>query len=54
MGRKIPSFKRTLEIAKKIGIAKDLAIQIVIQDQLKKEKVSMSVSIHNIKKAANE
>lgn len=44
-GRKIPSIKRTIHLAKKIGLLPELAIELVLQDQLAKEKVLFSVKV---------
>lgn len=51
-GRKIPSIKRALLIAKKIQILPELAVQIVLQDQVDKEKLSLKVAISTYKKAS--
>lgn len=44
-GRKIPSIRRAIDISKKIGILNELAIQLVLQDQIKKENLRYTVSV---------
>jgi DNA-binding XRE family transcriptional regulator len=54
-GRKIPSIRRTIQIARKIGILEKLAIQLILQDQLGKEKLNYKIQITgpgHLKKAA--
>ena len=46
-GRKIPSIRRTIQIAKKIGISEKLAIQLVLQSQLGKENLKYKILIIN-------
>ncbi|AGH95697.1 helix-turn-helix transcriptional regulator [Pseudobdellovibrio exovorus] len=44
-GRKIPSLRRTIKIARRIGLLEDLLIQLVLQDQLRKEKLNFTVNL---------
>lgn len=44
-GRKIPSIRRAIQIAKKIGILQELAIQLVLQDQVGKEKLKYKILV---------
>lgn len=43
--RKIPSIRRAVQIAKKIGQLEDLLVQLVLQDQINKEKLKLRVSV---------
>lgn len=51
-GRKIPSISRAVSLAKKLGILPELAVELVLQDQLKREKLKMIVKVSPEKKAA--
>jgi DNA-binding XRE family transcriptional regulator len=54
-GRKSPSIRRAIGIAKKISLLPDLVVQVVLQDQVNKEKLKLSVSVkslENLKKAS--
>lgn len=44
-GRRIPSIKRAVTIARKIGLMEDLLVQLVLQDQINKEKLKFKVSV---------
>lgn len=44
-GRKIPSIRRAIQIAKKIEILEDLAIQLVLQDQIIREKLKYKILV---------
>ena len=44
-GRRIPSIKRAVSIARKIGLMEDLLVQLVLQDQVNKEKLKFKVSV---------
>jgi DNA-binding XRE family transcriptional regulator len=44
-GRKIPSIKRAVQIAKKIGLLEDLIIQLVLQDQVDREHLNVRVTV---------
>jgi DNA-binding XRE family transcriptional regulator len=51
-GRRIPSVSRAVAIAKKIGILPELAVELVLQDQINREKLKMVVIVRSEKKAA--
>ncbi|MBK7963225.1 MAG: helix-turn-helix transcriptional regulator [Bdellovibrionales bacterium] len=51
-GRKIPSISRAVALAKKIGILPELAVELVLQDQLDREKLKMTVKVSSGEKAA--
>ena len=53
-GRKIPSIKRAMLIAKKIQTLPELIIQLVLQDQIDKEHLHLTVSVTSgkVRKAA--
>jgi DNA-binding XRE family transcriptional regulator len=51
-GRKIPSISRVVALAKKIGILPELAVELVLQDQLNREKLKMTVKVSSGDKAA--
>jgi DNA-binding XRE family transcriptional regulator len=51
-GRKIPSIKRVIGIAKKIGLLPELAVELVLQDLLSREKLKMIVKVSSEKSAA--
>lgn len=44
-GRKIPSPKRAVSIAKKLGLSEILLLQLALQDELNKAKLDFKVSI---------
>ena len=44
-GRRLPSLRRAVKIAKKIGQLEALMIQLVLQDQVNREKLKYKVSI---------
>jgi DNA-binding XRE family transcriptional regulator len=44
-GRKIPSISRAISLAKKVGILSELAVELVLQDQLNREKLKMVVKV---------
>jgi len=52
-GRKIPSIRRAVQIAKKIGLLEDLIIQLVLQDQIDKEKINVRVTVDSTPKKAS-
>ncbi len=43
--RKIPTIKRAIGIAKEIGLLPELVVQVVLQDQVNREKLKLSVSV---------
>jgi DNA-binding XRE family transcriptional regulator len=51
-GRKIPSISRAVALAKKVGILPELAVELVLQDQLDREKLKMTVKVSSGDKAA--
>lgn len=51
-GRKIPSISRAVTLAKKIGILPELAVELVLQDQLNREKLKMTVKVSGGNKVA--
>lgn len=53
-GRKSPSIRRAVGIAKKIGLLPELVVQVVLQDQVSKENLKLSVSVksNQLKKAS--
>ena len=44
-GRKIPSIRRAVQIAKKLGLLQELIIQLVLQDQVDKEHIKVRVTV---------
>lgn len=50
--RKIPSIKRAVLLARKIGVLEELAVQVAIQDQIRREKLQFTVTISSRKKAS--
>jgi len=52
-GRKIPSIRRAVQIAKKIGLLEDLIIQLVLQDQVDKEHIKVRVTVEPNSKRAS-
>ena len=52
-GRKVPSIKRAVQIAKKIGLLEDLMIQLVLQEQVDKEKINVRVTVESGNKRAS-
>lgn len=44
-GRKIPSISRAVTLAKKVGILPELAVELVLQDQVNREKLKMTVKV---------
>lgn len=51
-GRKIPSVSRAVALAKKVGVLPELAVELVLQDQLNREKLKMVVKVSSGNKAA--
>ena len=52
-GRKIPSIRRAVQIAKKIGLLEDLIVQLVLQGQVDKEKIKVRVTVDSMPKKAS-
>ena len=53
--RKSPTIRRAIGIAKKIGLLPELVAQVVLQDQVSKENLKLSVSVKSnvvLKKAS--
>lgn len=52
--RKSPTIRRAVSIAKKIGLLPELVVQVVLQDQVSKENLKLSVSVKSsqLKKAS--
>lgn len=50
--RKIPSIRRAVEIARKINILEELAVQLVLQDHVRREKLSFTVTVSKALKAS--
>ena len=52
--RKSPTIRRAMGIAKKIGLLPELVVQVVLQDQVSKENLKLSVSVksNQVKKAS--
>jgi DNA-binding XRE family transcriptional regulator len=48
-GRSLPSFRRAMAIAKKVGFSEELAIFYVIRDQLRREKLNFDVTLTKAK-----
>ena len=44
-GRKIPSIRRAIKIARKIGVLESLMVELVLQDQVRKENLNLIVTI---------
>ncbi len=44
-GRKIPSPRRAMKIAKKLGMMEARAVELVLQDILDKEKIHFKISV---------
>ena len=50
-GRTLPSIARASEIAKKIGLMEATLVELAIQDQIHREKLSLIVKVEGSKKA---
>lgn len=52
--RKSPTIRRAMGIAKKIGLLPELVVQVVLQDQVNKVNLKLSVSVQSrqLKKAS--
>ena len=44
-GRKLPSLRRAMTIAKKIHLLPEMAVQVILQEQINKENLKLSVSV---------
>ena len=45
-GRSFPSIARSAEIARKIGLMESTLVELAIQDQIRREKLNLLVSVH--------
>ena len=52
-GRKIPSIRRALVLAQKIDVIPEIAIELIMQDQLYREHLNLTVKI-SLKQNDNE
>jgi transcriptional regulator with XRE-family HTH domain len=44
-GRKIPSASRAIKIARKLGMVEARAVELVLRDMLRKERIHMTISV---------
>lgn len=44
-GRKVPSIRRAIEIARKMGVMEELVVQLVFQAQVSREKLKFTVKV---------
>ena len=44
-GRKIPSIRRAVEIARKMQVMEELVVQLILQDHVRREKLNFTVSV---------
>jgi DNA-binding XRE family transcriptional regulator len=51
-GRKIPSIRRAVQMARKMGLLEELVVQIILQDQVSKENLNLTVSVRKTGKNA--
>ncbi len=51
-GRKIPSIRRAMEIARKIRVMEELVVQLILQDHVRREKLNFTVSVSKGLKAS--
>ena len=49
-GRTIPSIARASEVAKKIGLMQATLVELAIQDQIRREKLNLVVTVEDSKK----
>jgi len=52
-GRKLPSIRRAVQIGKKMGLLEDLIVQLVLQDQVNKEKINVRIVVESKPKKAS-
>ena len=50
-GRKVPSIRRAIEIARKMEVMEELVVQLVLQDHVRREKLNFAVSVSKTLKA---
>lgn len=51
-GRKVPSIRRAIEIARKIQVMEELVVQLILQDHVRREKLNFTVSVSKGLKAS--
>jgi len=51
-GRKVPSVSRAVALSKKIGILPELAVELVLQEQINRQKLKMVIKVSSGDKAA--
>lgn len=51
-GRKIPSIRRAVQIAKRMGVMEELVVQLILQDHVRREKLNFTVSVSKGLKAS--
>lgn len=51
-GRKIPSIRRAIQIARKIKILEELVVQLILQDHIRRERLNFTVSVSKLQKAS--
>ena len=51
-GRKIPSIRRAVQIAKKMEVMEELVVQLILQDHVRREKLNFTVSVSKGLKAS--
>jgi DNA-binding XRE family transcriptional regulator len=51
-GRKVPSIRRAIEIARKMEVMEELVVQLVLQDHVRREKLNFTVSVSKTLKAS--
>lgn len=51
-GRKVPSIRRAIEIARKMDVMEELVVQLVLQDHVRREKLNFTVSVSKTQKAS--
>jgi DNA-binding XRE family transcriptional regulator len=44
-GRKVPSIRRAVQIAKKMEVMEELVVQLILQDHVRREKLNFTVSV---------
>lgn len=51
-GRKVPSIRRAVQIAKKMNVMEELVVQLILQDHVRREKLNFTVSVSKGLKAS--
>lgn len=44
-GRKVPSIRRAVQIARKMEVMEELVVQLILQDHVRREKLNFTVSV---------